>query len=127
MRTAAAAGRRELGSSSLTWSKRTPAQLGTTKARRIKIWMARLTLGYLFHLPVDCHLSRRRKGWRDMAAATGAGGCQIEVHPVPGLPRPAPPRYRGNSKVKIVMPGLGLGDEGQARFLPMGSGKILNS
>ena len=52
--------------------------------------MARLTLGYLFHLPVDCHLSRRRKGWRDMAAATGAGGCQIEVHPVPGLPRPAP-------------------------------------
>ncbi|KAE8813441.1 fasciclin-like arabinogalactan protein 1 [Hordeum vulgare] len=28
----------------------------------------------------------------------------------------------GNGMVKIVMPGLGLGDEGRARFLPVGSG-----
>ncbi|XBI45288.1 hypothetical protein VPH35_109778 [Triticum aestivum] len=28
----------------------------------------------------------------------------------------------GNGMVEIVMPGLGLGDEGRARFLPMGSG-----
>nr|XP_045086267.1 fasciclin-like arabinogalactan protein 1 [Aegilops tauschii subsp. strangulata] len=32
------------------------------------------------------------------------------------------PGAGGNGMVEIVMPGLGLGDEGRARFLPMGSG-----